>query len=433
LFARRYLESREAMPRVDRVLLLQAVLWALAAAAAALLPYIVSSLMLSVLAPLGVLSLLASGVLSMRRGHAGARYYLAAWTALLLGVLALQLHNMGVLPSNRWTANSLLIGSAVEMVLLSFALANRMEVARRFKVQAQARIAAERAMVGALTAAQQQLREALAEREVILANSLVGIVFLTPEGRLKWANNAFADIIGEDRSTKLQSMEQLYLSREQYLLVGAEADQAVAQGRVYERELQIRRLDGRATWVQLSGKAVEGGRGGGTVWVVRDVTQRKRLQEQLRATMDEREAILNNAVVGIVLSVHRVHEWVNDKFARMLGYPREQLIGQSSSYIHPDLDAWERFGVEARASLIATNGYTCERQLRRRDGELFWVEMGGSCVRANDPDSGVIWTFLDITGRKQSEDEMRGALEQQKALNELRSRFVAMTSHEFRT
>ncbi len=102
-------------------------------------------------------------------------------------------------------------------------------------------------------------------------------------------------------------------------------------------------------------------------------------------------------------------------------------------YIHPDQAAWERFGAEVRAELIATGSYICERQLKRRNGELFWVQMGGSCVRPNDPASGVIWTFLDITERKKSEGQMREALEQQRALNELRTRFVAMTRHEFRT
>lgn len=54
-------------------------------------------------------------------------------------------------------------------------------------------------------------------------------------------------------------------------------------------------------------------------------------------------------------------------------------------------------------------------------------------MRPLDPDSGVIWTFLDITEHKKAEQEIRDALDRQKELNELRSRFVAMTSHEFRT
>jgi PAS domain S-box-containing protein len=230
------------------------------------------------------------------------------------------------------------------------------------------------------------------------------------------------------------TMEPFYLSREQYLEVGGEVAAATARGEVYERELPVQRLDGIRLWIQLSGKAVGGDvLNQGTVWVIRDITRRKDLEEQLQRTMSEREAILNNAVVGIVLSVKRRHEWVNEKFAEMLGYPRQVLTGQGSDYLHPDTESWERFGLEARQALIASGSYTCEMQLRRRDGELFWVQMGGSCVRPNDPDSGVIWTFLDITDRKKSEAEMREALEQQKALNALRSRFVAMTSHEFRT
>ena len=432
LFTRSFLSSASRMPSTDRFMLLQLAGWILALLAALTLPYAVSSWMVTVLAVLSVVTMVAVSVISLQRGYPGARYFFTAWALLMLGVGTLTLHNIGALPSNTFTSNALLIGSALEMVLLSFALADRINVARRFKEQAQARIAAEHAMVEALSQSQNRLRSVLEERETILESSMVGIAFLTTQGRFRWANKAMLDIFGfKDRPS--MSMEPCYISREQYLRVGAEVAASVARGEVYETELQMRRNDGILIWVSLSGKAVGRDLSQGTVWVIMDITQRKQLEEQLQKTSSEREAILNSALVGIVLSVARRHEWVNEKFAQMLGYPRQVLIGQPSDYLHPDDESWERFGAEARAALIESGSYICERQLKRRNGELFWVEMGGSCIRPHDPDSGVIWTFLDITERKKSETGIRGALEQQKTLNELRSRFVAMTSHEFRT
>lgn len=433
LFARRFLESRVALPRMDHVLRVLTWLWTLTAVVAAFMPYVYSAWMLMGLAPLGIAALVATGVLSMRRGHAGASHYLAAWAVLLLGVFTLLLHNSGQIPSNAFTSNSLLIGSAIEMILLSFALGNRIAVAQRQRAQAQERLKAEQALVEALSESREQLRTALQERELILENSIVGICFLTGEGRLRWANQSMMDLFGA-KNGDVTTMEPFYLSRQQYLEVGGEVIAAAARGETYERELEVQTLDGRRLWIQLSGKAVGyDARQNGTVWIIRDVTRRKDLEVQLQRTMREREAILNNAVVGIVLSVKRRHEWVNQKFADMLGYPRQVLTGLGSDYLHPDTESWQRFGDEARATLVATNAYNCEMQLKRRNGDLFWVEMGGSCVRPHDPDSGVIWTFLDITRRKLSEARMRDALEQQQALNQMRSRFVAMTSHEFRT
>ena len=433
LFARNFLASAQRMPRIDRLIVTQVAGWILTLAAALALPYRYSSYMVTVLAVTGVLLMVLTGFVTIKRDFAGARFFVMAWTALLAGVVLLSLHNTGVLPSTPLTRHSLLIGSALEMVLLSFALADRINVARRFKEQAQARIAAEHAMVEALSQSQDRLRTVLQEREIILESSIVGIAFLTAQGRLRWANQAMMEIFGSV-GRQLHSVEPLYVSREDYLRVGSEVAQAAARGEAYQKELPMQRLDGTRIWVLLSGRAVShSDLGQGTVWVIMDITQRKELEWQLQKTNSEREAILNNAVVGIVLSVRRRHEWVNEKFAQMLGYPRQILIGQPSSYIHPDQAAWERFGEEARAVLIESGSYVCEMQLKRRNGELFWVQMGGSCVRPHDPDSGVIWTFLDITERKKSEADIREALEQQKALNELRSRFVAMTSHEFRT
>lgn len=43
---------------------------------------------------------------------------------------------------------------------------------------------------------------------------------------------------------------------------------------------------------------------------------------------------------------------MNDKFAEMLGYSREELIGQSTSMVHPDHDVWQRMGTEQQQAFV---------------------------------------------------------------------------------
>ncbi|MES2585038.1 MAG: PAS domain S-box protein [Pseudomonadota bacterium] len=198
---------------------------------------------------------------------------------------------------------------------------------------------------------------------------------------------------------------------------------------------QIRLLqpDGEIQWLEIGVTIVPWEGQPATLTFYSDITDRKLLEQELQRTSSEREAILNSALVGIVLSRNREQEWVNEKFAEMVGYHRDELIGQSSRLVHASDAQWHAVAAPTRKALETVGTYTAERQLKRKNGELFWVHLTGRCVRPLDPDSGVIWTFLDITERKQAEQEIRDALDRQKELNELRSRFVAMTSHEFRT
>jgi PAS domain S-box-containing protein len=99
--------------------------------------------------------------------------------------------------------------------------------------------------------------------------------------------------------------------------------------------------------------------------------------------------------VGIVLAVRGRHEWVNQTFAQMVGRSGESLIGETAQVLHPDADAWERFGAKSRAALLDSGAYLGEHQLRRSDGELFWAEISGTCLYDKNPGAGVIWTYLD--------------------------------------
>jgi len=279
-----------------------------------------------------------------------------------------------------------------------------------------------------------RLTATLDERETILESSIVGIAFLTPTGRMRWANKAMLDIFGVQGGPLPPTLETVYPSREEYLRVGGEVAAAIARGDTYQTELQMRRLDGSLLWVSLSGKAVSlRDLSQGTVWVMMDISRRKALEEALQRTSSEREAILNTALVGITYNVGRRIVWLNDKYAEMTGWNRDELIGQSSRIFYESEDAWLADGAAINAALAREGQYSSERQVRRRDGRAFWALLAGRCVEEGNPEGGVIWTLLDITERKQAEEDTKAALAQQKELNDLRSRFVAMTSHEFRT
>jgi PAS domain S-box-containing protein len=279
------------------------------------------------------------------------------------------------------------------------------------------------------------LKRTLAERETILERSIVGIALLDPKGRLRWANKAMAQIFGVDAERILGiSLEPYYFSREAYLETGAAVSAAVLAGKPYETELLMRRADGRLFWAQLSGKAVNASDlSQGTVWAIVDIDQRKRLEEELKRTSAERELILQSALVGIIYSRERRYVWVNRAFADMLGYRQDELIGQSSRILFPNEKSWREFGERGYSVMARGEPFSVEWQMVRRDGSPFWAQTLGRNIDPDNPRAGSIWTIVDITARKQAEEEISAALEKQKELNYLKSRFVSMTSHEFRT
>ena len=245
------------------------------------------------------------------------------------------------------------------------------------------------------------------------------------------------------RAAEMVQMSQQDMLREGYLHRVHPQDHAIVDERRRKRiagepvpdryEIRLLLPGDVLRWIEIGVSVVPWDGTQASLTFFSDVTERKYAEAVLQRTSSEREAILNTALVGISLSVDRRNLWVNEKFAEMTSYSRDELISGDCQDLYADLREWEQWGKQQNAALKRTGSFSQERQMRRRNGATFWVQMSGRCVRDCDPTGGVIWTFLDISDRIQAEQNTLAALEKEKELNELRSRFVSMTSHEFRT
>lgn len=90
-----------------------------------------------------LVTVFCSSVASLIKGQHQARYFLFAWVSLIVGGMITISMMLGYLPNNVWTTHASKIGSALEIVLLSFALADRIKILERAKNNAEAQVKKE--------------------------------------------------------------------------------------------------------------------------------------------------------------------------------------------------------------------------------------------------------------------------------------------------
>lgn len=158
LFAQSFLNTETYCPRWHQVLnTFRSYCW-LAVIASLLLPIPAAFHLMDVTGFMAALLLLICGSYCSFRRIPSARLFVFAWSIFLLGAGVFTLRNLGILPANFITLHGIQIGSALEMLLLSFALASRFNKLKRQKERAQA------AMLAALKKQEAVLEQKVAAR-----------------------------------------------------------------------------------------------------------------------------------------------------------------------------------------------------------------------------------------------------------------------------
>ena len=116
------------------------------------------------------------------------------------------------------------------------------------------------------------------------------------------------------------------------------------------------------------------------------------------------------APIGLVLSRNRLMVDCNRQVLEMFGTTREALIGQSFELLYPTHAEFERTGARIAASLNSSGWYADERVMKRVDGpqrgELFWCHVSGRALDPKQPHAAGIWSFEDLSSRRQLKAEL---------------------------
>jgi PAS domain S-box-containing protein len=206
---------------------------------------------------------------------------------------------------------------------------------------------------------------------------------------------------------------------------------ARAAGGDWNFECRIRRADGEIRWIWAAGGHERDAEGKAVRMsgIVQDITERKRIEEELRIAHEKLRQLLAHSPVVIytlkIIGQTITPVIVSDNMERLLGY----TVEESSHYdwwansLHPE-DRDRVLAIAGPNSL--RNGYTVEYRLRHKDGTYRWVQDNNRTALDSSQQKEAVGVLIDITERKKADEEI------QNQLHELQRWHEAMLGREER-
>ncbi len=265
--------------------------------------------------------------------------------------------------------------------------------------------------------AEAAIKESEAKFRAFFESSMDGILLTVPDGRILAANPAACSIFG--------MTEEEICAAGRYGLVD-ESDPKL-QDYLDERkrigktkgELTMLRKDGTKFPADITTSVFRDAKGDErTSMIIRDITERKRIEQELKEAEIKFRNLVEQSLVGVYIIQNGKFAYVNPRFAEIFGYNQQELINSYpvEKVVHPDDRALVTENVRVRLQ-GEKDSVHYEANGQKKNGEIIRAEIFGSRTEyAGKP--AIIGTLLDISHRKQDEEQIKQSYNQIRLLTE---------------
>ena len=199
---------------------------------------------------------------------------------------------------------------------------------------------------------------------------------------------------------------------------------------------RMKHKNGHYVWIKYSGLVTRNSNGTPTkvIGTHIDISEIKEKERQLEVSEEKFRFIAENTTDLITQhNIDGTFSYVSNSSKDIIGYNSEELMDKSPyNFIHPDDLKLAHFGHQENVNNLQSRSLTY--RFRKKDNTFIWLESTSKVILNSKQEIiGMQSSSRDISERINAAEEMRLALLKEKELNELKSKFVSMASHQFRT